>query len=249
MRKIFIGSILLLLVWSTVSAEDTGNHVRVIWMGLLEGGRPAIEKQLGDRLTGVFEGNSSVVLADPLETARIRDRSGFADRPVVTPALAQTLAAYADHRTVVAWAKVTSINERVRRTWLIVPRIETTMALEMHFYNVNDRSSVFVGDIPAKASIALPPVFFRRVDLVTHVTPTNRAELDRQLLDQSGRGASTLVATIARSLIGGGGGGPAEPIPEEVRREKVMGAEDIFDIPVTNAKDILSPTQEPAGTK
>ena len=232
---------ILLLCITACAQEDAGQRVRIIWLGLSAGSHPAIEQRLAVRMDEMIRSIPYAEAVDALETQRLLHHFSFSKPLTLSTDFIHALNGISNDRTLVMWASVNAYSERIRRTWwLFGADAQSDMSLSFSCYSLNLREYFYLGDIRARASLFAGPVFVRPADLVVHVGPAERSQLDDQLLENVLRSTALMIQGLCRVAVNRAGGGAPVAV-DNMRIEKASGASDLFDIPSMEAPSIGVP--------
>ncbi len=222
-------------VISVASSQDD-EKVRLIWLGLIPGDLPAIEKRLDRCLGDAISSDPSAEMVDQVTAKRLANRTNFAEHPEVTDRFIQDAAGIMNARTLVVWARATSQRDAVKRKYVVATRADKELTVSLCYYDINAKAFQFNGDIHAVASVKKDPAMFQRGTLVTHVSVEDQVALDDQLIADIQRQASDINSGIVHAQINRN----KNATPTATTPDKVQSATDLFNLPTDAAKDLKS---------
>jgi hypothetical protein len=225
--------LLTLACFSTVMAQN----YTVAFMGLAAGGAPSIEKRGGQAIKDRLVARQDLQLMDDVQTAQLANHTGF-DFPVtVSRPLVESLKKIVGDTAIIAWGRIDRYVVKPQRHMLMGAKVVGTAWVNLTIYSLGFKSYTCVAAIQATASVWKPPVFFRRVDLVTHITAQDQAEISDQIVGQLATRVADIIVTVVRHYRETGS--PLE-IPT-VETQKAPSIENLFEIPSVEGTSIEQP--------
>ncbi len=227
MRKCLIA---LLVMCFGVFAQD----IQLVYMGIIPGGAPSFEKQFDKNIREQISVISGVEVADFDVTENLKRKTDFQNSPEVTRSFIEKLMMVSTGKTLVVWGKITHFNIKPVRRLLLGVEAVGTLTLSLTMYSTDFREYAYLGDVTCEARIPKPPVWFRNVEKVTHITAADRSTLSQKLQQETaGKSADIISGVIRNQLVKSG-----DLRMDEVKVKKVPSVSDLFDIPTVEAPDI-----------
>ncbi len=220
---------------SVVKAEK----IKVAYLGLAEGESAAFSERFGEQIRDRLAVIEQVHLIDFLETQRLKERIRFEYFPTVSRDLVQKLKRFSGDSTLVVWGRVDELSIEPERRRLFGARAVASLKLVLTMYSLSFREYVFIGTAVSDTTHVLPPVFFQRVDKVSHIPAVERTEIMRELASAAARKAVHLVTAVVRSELAREEPIVIEEVPDtqlEERKEPTL--EDLFEIPSMEAPSV-----------
>jgi hypothetical protein len=211
-------------------------NVKIAYLGLGEGESAAFCERFDEQIRDKLAAAEGVYVIDYLETQRLRERIRFEYFPTVSRDLAQRLMRFAGDTTLIVWGRVDQLSIQPKRHRLFGARAQASLQLVLTMYSLSYREYVFVGTAQSRTTRPLPPVFFDRVDKVSHISAAERTEMMRELAAAAADKAVRLIGAVSRSELAREEPIVLEDMPAEgveVRKEPTL--EDLFEIPTMEA--------------
>jgi hypothetical protein len=228
-------SLLVLLLCVRLFAQN----ITVVFLGILPGGAPEFEKRFTELLREQISVISGVGIADYDDTQYLKKRTDFEDSPVITRSFIEKLIQMTTEKTLVVWGAISQCTIKPVRRWLVGAEAVGTLTLSLTMYSLDFHEYAYIGDIECTARVLKPPVFFRSVDKVTHITASERGDIIAELQDRAARKSVDVINGIIKSQMVKTG----VLRPEDVKAEKVS-VSDLFDIPTVEAPDVGKEKEE-----
>lgn len=227
MKKYFLW---LMLFHTLIIAQN----INVVFMGIIPGGAPEFEKRFDDLLREQITVIDGIEIADYNDTEYLKKKTDFIESPVISRSFIKSLMQISNDRTLVVWGKISNYAIKPVRRWLIGAEAVGSVTISLTMYSLSFHEYAYLGEIKCRTSITKPPVFFRSVDKVTHITASDRTVIIEKLNKQAAEKSAVIINGIVRSQLVKSG----ILLPEKVKAKKVPSVSDLFDIPSVEAPDI-----------
>lgn len=224
---------LIASVWLSAYAAD---RVDVLFLGLTGDGAPSFEKTCEGLLRADLASSAQILLVDAGSTRAFRERLDPRNTDGVTRDLVESLRRHFGDSVFVVWVGVESYRVAPRRSHLVICEAagEASVRLTMIDLRNNGRAMAGAFTVTAERYAGLIP--FSRLDQA-HVPVSTQLAVTDELAELASARSASMVRAIVRSRLArdneyAGGGADA------TRREPSI--RDIFDVPVTEPKDVVS---------
>jgi hypothetical protein len=226
-----------ILALSVAGAGSTGERAKLFFFGLVPGAGPSFEKSLDRVLRERLHGVPEASLAGRSETATLKRRMDQNDYGRSSKAVLDALTAYTEEDDIVAWGRVEGYSIVAARRLIFGARAVGEATVSLNIYHPRTRRYLFVGEVVGESWIGKPPVWFRRVGLVTHITGRDRSHITEELTaEMAGKLADVIRAAVrhhfAAKAEGMPVGGEVE-MPVEGEGEEAPSLDDLFSIPLS----------------
>ncbi len=209
--------------------------IPVIFMGIIPGGAPAFEKGFDKLLYEHLVVDSRITIADPTDIDILKIKTNFAESPNISRSFIKSLQNISDDdMTLVVWAKISDYSIKPVRKWLILAEAVGSMKVTLTMYSLIFKEHIYLGDINCKTSILKSPVFFSRVDKVTHITASDRTTIIENLKQETAEKSASLIHGVVRGQL-------IKTGVLEIERLKVVkdtSLSELFDIPTVEAPSV-----------
>jgi hypothetical protein len=173
----------------------------LVFLGLVEGGAPAIESNFDRRIRDALSVSPEFHLADYQASRELRRRINFDDNPVVSRRLVESLQQFTNDSTVFAWAVVRENTMRPVRQWVIKSAIKGDLTLTLNVYSLRFRDYTFIGDVHATYTMPKEFIFFYPLERGTHLSALDRSDITAHLVDQASFHSAELISAVVRSEL------------------------------------------------
>lgn len=241
MRVAVVIGLVVLCGWAVAASDE---EAKVYFFGFVPGAGPSFERSLDrllrERLRGVPEAN----LAGLSETATLKRRMDQSDFGRSSKAVLDALTEYTEEDDIVAWGRVRDYSIYPRRRMVFGACAVGEAMVSLYAYHPRTRRYLFVGGVSCESSVPKPPVWFRRVALVTHITARDRAQITEELTEEAaGKAAGVYRALVRHHFARKAEGMPVESgmeVPVETDEdEEVPSLEDLFEVPMSEPAVVI----------
>lgn len=213
--------------------------LNILFMGLAEDNDPTVVSRFDREIREKLAVLPDVRITDFIETQKMKKRIEFNCHSTVSRSLVQSLMKITGDSTMVVWGRVENLNIEPKRYIVFGARAVGKLKVVLTIYSISFREYTYIGNIETETHIPKPPVFFRNVKRVTHITAADREEIIDKLISESTEKTATAISAVVRhGLVRGAGSG----IPG-FEEEEVPSIENLFEIPVIDGESI--PEEEP----
>lgn len=230
MKKI----ILLIIFLTTVL---WGQSIRIIIMGVVPGKAPEFEKEFEKLLRQEIVVIPKVSVADYNDTEYLKRKSDFFDAPVVSRRLVNTLRSISHDRLLVVWGEIEDFTIKPVRHLLLGAKAVGSLRFTLTMYSLSLKEYSYLGEFESKTNIPKPPVFFRNVEKVTHISASDRTTLINELSRIAVAKSVDIMTGVVQNLLVSEGISESSS-PEGVKLKKAPSVSDLFDIPSVEAPDV-----------
>lgn len=222
--------LLIFLLSSLVFSQK----ISAVFLGVIPGEAPEFEERLDILLGEHIATIEGLDIADYDDTQYLKHKTDFASSPGITRSFVKSLLEIVDDRTIVIWGKVADYSIEPKRKFLVGAEAVGSMTLSLTLYSTAFREYVYLGNVVSTASISLSPVFFQRVDKVSHISASDRCDINESMMKKAAEKSSMLINSIVRSQLMKAG----VMMDKEVEVKKQPSVSDLFDIPTVEAPDV-----------
>lgn len=174
--------------------------INVMFAGLNDDNYPVFKTRYEEYMRQGLSAATDVNPFDYEETVRLVRKTGFFEHKSMGPVVAGILAEYVPDSTLLIWGKVENFNVESVRYGLLRARVKGSAAVVINLYSIVDSAFVFTGKIEKKCEIKKPPAWFRRADLVTHISSRDREQITDELSREAARQTISLVSSVVQSI-------------------------------------------------
>jgi|GEM_PF-5901389 len=194
MKKI---AVVLISAWCSFRVQG---EIHVMFVGIAKEKSPLFgqrcEQTIRERLNAAID----VRPVDWAETERIAEKTGLLNFPNVSYSLVKSLQRFIPDSTLLVWGRIDNYTVEVKRRGIFRARVIGNALVVITLYNIQTDRYVFVGKAEAAADIRKPPAWFRRADLVTHISAQDRERIADTLSQKIAGRMCALISAVVRSI-------------------------------------------------
>ena len=230
--------IAVLVICSLAHAQQ----IHILFAGLPQKAKPTFTKRYDTYVREGLTTAEDASLVDYAETVRLADKIGLWNYPTVSQSLIESLESFSADSTLIVWARVEKYSVVPKRCCFFGARAVGNVSVIITMYSLNKARYMFTGVGTGNARVRLRPVWFRRVEEVSHIGADDldkiAGEMSRQVADKT----ISIIKAVARSILAEGG--EIYTATPEAQEEEAPSLYDVFEIPSAEAPEIEH--QEPS---
>lgn len=234
----------ILLLCAVAGAK---NGVDVVYLGLVEGGAPALEKQFDLTMRENLSTLPQVSLIDYRKTIEFVKHIGFNGSPELSRSLIEYLQKFCSDSTVIIWGRVERYNIQTARRFLIRSFASGELIIAFKVYSLSFKDYAFSGDIGFKTTIPKGLIGFGDVKEQVHVSAQDIVDISQNLCSNVSRQTVHSIQSIIRSEIMRISDRQENVGTLDKTQEPAIG--DVFDMPSMDAPSVAPQSIDTAAVK